>query len=123
MFLGGMIAAFCSSQTLNLPSVFECSPHTPQTNKTTTSVSKTESTMQCNDLHYREKSNLNIIIVVIQALVMILGISELLQLTLGGKPFQEMLLGKLLEENNGPDIPDNLLPPKNKSSGETIENV
>ena len=104
MFLGGMIGAFCSSQTLDLPSVFECSPHTPQTNKTATSVNQTKSTMQCNDLHYKEKSNLNIVILVIKALVIILGISELLQLTLTRKPFQEMLLGNVLEETNNLDM-------------------
>ena len=114
MFLGGMIAAFCSSQTLDLPSVFECSTHAPHTNKTATSVNQTESTMQCNDLHYKEKSNLNIVILVIQALVMILGISELLQLTLTRKPLQQMLLGNIFE----------VLATENNSSGETknIEN-
>jgi len=104
LFLGGMIAAFCSSQTLDLPSVFGCSTHTPKTNKTATSVNQTESKMQCNDLHHKEKSNLNIVILVIEALVMILGISELLQLTLTRKPFQEMLLGNVLEVINNPDI-------------------
>jgi len=123
LFLGGMIAAFCSSQTLDLPSVFECSTHTAQTNKTATSVNKTESTMQCNDLHYKEKSNLNIVILVIAALVTILGISELLQLTLTRKPFQEMLLGNVLEVTNYLAM-ENLLDTVNNSSGETknIEN-
>jgi len=123
VFLSGMIAVFCSSQTLDLPSVFECKPHTPQTNKTAISVNQTESTMQCNDLHYKEKSNLNIVILVIEALVMILGISELLQLTLTRKPFQKMLLGNVLEVTNNLDM-ENLLATGNISSGETknIEN-
>ena len=120
LFLGGMIGAFCSSQTLDLPSVFECSLRTPQTNKTATSVNKTESTMQCNDLLYKEKSNLNILIIIIQALVMILGMSELLQLKLTKKPFQKMLLRNVLEEPNNPDRKSQISDPK--SSGETIEN-
>ena len=120
MFLGGMIGAFCSSQTLDLPSVFECSPHTPQTNKTATSVNQTESTMQCNDLHYKEKSNLNIVILIIEALVMILGISELLQLTVTRKPFQEMLLGNVLEVTNNLDM-ENVLATENNLSGETYD--
>ena len=120
LFLGGMIGAFCSSQTLDLPSVFECSLRTPQTNKTATSVNKTESTMQCNDLLYKEKSNLNILIIIIQALVMILGISELLQLKLTGKPFQKMLLRNVPEEPNNPDRKSQISDPN--SSGETNEN-
>ena len=118
MFLGGMIAAFCSSQTLDLPSVFECSTRARHTNKTATSVNQTESTMQCNELHYKEKSNLNIVILVTGALVMILGISELLQLTLTRKPFQEMLLGNVLEVTNNLDM-ENLLATEDNSSGET----
>ena len=122
LFLGGMIAAFCSSQTLDLPSVFECSTR-PQANKTATSVNQTESTMQCNDLHYKEKSNLNIVILVIAALVTILGISELLQLTLTRKPLQEMLLGNVLDVTNNLDM-ENVLATEDNSSGETknIEN-
>ena len=117
-FLGGMIGGFCGSQTLVLPSVFECSPHTPQTNKTVILVNQTESKMQCNDLHYKEKSNLNIVILVIGALVMMLGITELLQLTLTRKPFQEMLLGNVLEvtDNHGME---NMTATENNSSGET----
>ena len=103
MFFGRMIDVFCSSQTINLPSMFECIPRTPQTNKTVISVNQTESKKQCNDLHYKEKSNLNIVILVIGALLMMLGISELLQLTLTKKPFQEMLLGNVLEVTDNHD--------------------
>jgi len=74
--------------------------------------------MQCNNLYYKEKSNLNIVILVIGALVMILGISELLQLTLTRKPFQEMLHGNVLEVTNNLDM-ENLLATENNSSGET----
>ena len=118
VFLVGMIGVFCGSQTLDLPSVFECSPRTPQTNKTAISVHQTESKIQCKDSHYKEKSILNILILVIEALVMTLGISELLQLTLTNKPFQEMLLGNVLEVANNLDM-ENLLAKENKLSGET----
>lgn len=118
VFLGGMIAVFCSSQTFNLPSVFECIPHTPHTNKTVILVNQTESKMQCNDLHYKEKSYLNIVILVIEALVMMLGLFELLQLKLTRKPFQEMLLGNVLEVTDNHDM-ENLLTRENNSSGET----
>ena len=124
VFLGGMIGVFCSSQTLVLPSVFECRAHTPQQNKTTISVNQTESTMQCNDLHYKEKSNLNIVVLVIGVLVMLLGISELLRLKSTSKPFPHMLLGNVLEGTNNFDM-ENLMPAtENNSSGETknIEN-
>ncbi|XP_020602452.1 uncharacterized protein LOC110041503 [Orbicella faveolata] len=123
VFLGGMIAVFCSSQTLDLPSEFECNPHTSQTNKNSISVNQTESAMQCKDPYYKEKSILNIAILVIETLVMILGISELLQLTLTRKPFQEMLLGNVLEVTSNLDM-ENLSAIGNNSSGETknIEN-
>ena len=118
VFLGGMIGGFCSSQTLILPSVFECIPHTPQTNKTVILGNQTESKMQCNDLHYKEKSNLNIVILVIEALVMMLGISELLHLTITRKPFQEVLLGNVLEVTDYHDM-ENLSATEKDSSGET----
>ena len=118
VFLGAMIGVFCSSQTFNLPSVFECIPHTPQTNKTVILVNQTESKMKCNDLHYKEKSYLNIVILVIETLVVMLGVTELLQVTLTRKPFQEMLLGNVLEVTNKHDM-ENLLPTENNSSGET----
>ena len=124
VFLGGMIGVFCSSQTLDLPSVFECSTHTPQPNTTANSVNQTESTMQCNDLHYKEKSNLNIAILVIESLVMILSISELLQLKLTRKPFQEMLIGNVLEVTNNL-VMENMFPAtENDLSGKTknVEN-
>ena len=118
VFLGGMIGVFCGSQKLALPSVFDCSPHTPLTNKTVISVNQTESKMRCNDLHYKAKSNLNIVILVIGVLVMTLGISEFLQLKLTRKPFQEVLLGNVLEVTDNLDM-ENLLATENNSSGET----
>jgi len=122
VFLGVMIGIFCSSQALHLPSVFKCSVHTPQTNKTVISVNQTESTMQCNDLHYKAKSNLNIVILVIEAFVLILGIFEVLQLTLIKRnPFHEMLIGNVFEETNNLDM-GSLLARENNSSGETKNN-
>ena len=115
VFLGAMIGVFCSSQTFNLPSLFEC---TPQTNKTAISVNQTESKMQCNDLHYKAKSKFNIVVVVIEALLIMLGLTELLQLTLTRKPFQEMLLGNVLEVTDNHDM-ENLLAREKNSSGET----
>ena len=114
VFLGGMIVAFCSSQTLDLPLVFECSP-----NKTATSVNQTEHAMQCNDLHYKEKSNLNIAILVIEALVMMLGISEFLQLTLKRMEFPKMLLGNVFEEGTDTFDMEDLSPPGDRDAGET----
>ena len=121
VFLGVMIGVFCGSQTLNLPYVFECTPRIPQTNKTVISVNQTETDkMQCNDLHYKEKSNLNFVILGIVAFVMTLGIFELLQLKLTGKEFPEMLLGNVFEEGDNFDSRENLLPPaENNVSGET----
>lgn len=117
-FVSAMIGLFCSYQTLDLPSVFKCSTHTPQTNTTAISGNKTGSTMKCNDLRYKEKSILNIVILVIDAFIVMLGIVELLQLTLSRRPFQEKLLGNVFEVTNNLDV-ENLLATENNSSGES----
>ncbi|KAL9965333.1 hypothetical protein ACROYT_G029121 [Oculina patagonica] len=103
VFLGVMISMFCSYQTLYLPSVFTCSVFAPQTNTTTIAANQTESAIKCNDLHYKEKSNLNIAIIAIKASIMMFGISDLIYARrLDG--FQDkLLLGifKLMEDSEG----------------------
>ena len=100
VFLTVMIGIFCSYQTLDLPSVIKCSTFNPQTNTTTIPVKGTETEIQCNDLHYKEKSILNIAIIVIIAFIMILGITELIHLSCTRDTFQEKLLGDVLEVAN-----------------------
>ena len=104
VFLSVMIGLFCSSQTLDLPSVFKCSTFAPQTNTTTIPVNQTETVMQCNDLHYKEKSNLNIAIIVIKVSIMTLAILELIHLSVTRDTFHEKLLGDVLEVGDNLDM-------------------
>ena len=101
-----MIGIFCSYQTLNLPSVFKCS-----TNTTRIPANQTETVIQCNDLHYKEKSNLNIAIIVINTFIMMLAILELCHLLVTREKFQEKLLGDVLEN----------LSPSNEATGNSSQ--
>ncbi|KAL9965332.1 hypothetical protein ACROYT_G029120 [Oculina patagonica] len=103
LFLGIMISIFCSNQTLYLPSVFNCSIIAPQSNTTTIAANQTESAIKCNDLHYKEKSNLNIAFIALKASIMVFGISDLIY-TRRLDGFQDkLLLGifKLMEDSEG----------------------
>ncbi|KAJ7376907.1 hypothetical protein OS493_031788 [Desmophyllum pertusum] len=93
VFLGVMIGLFCSYQTLVLPSVFKCDPPVPQTNTTSTPV--TETVLQCNDRYYKMKSILNIAIVFIESFILLLGILEVIHLSLKRETFLEKLLGDI----------------------------
>ncbi|KAL9965330.1 hypothetical protein ACROYT_G029117 [Oculina patagonica] len=104
LFLSVMTGIFCSNQTLDLPSVFKCSTFFPQTNTTRVAVNQTETLIQCNDLHYKEKSNINIAIIVIQASIIILGVSELIHLILTREKFHEKLLGDVFEVASNLDM-------------------
>ena len=100
VFLGVMIGLFCSFQTLDLPSVFKCGPAVPQTNTSSIPVNQKETGLQCNDLHYKEKSNLNIAIIVIESSILMLGILEVIHLSLTRDTFQEKLLGDVFDVRN-----------------------
>ena len=102
VFLSVMIGLFCSYQTLDLPSVFKCDPSpVPQTNTTSIpAVNQTETGLQCNDLHYKEKSNLNIAIIVIESSILMLGILEVVHLLLTRETFHGKLLGDVFDMRN-----------------------
>ncbi|XP_078373143.1 uncharacterized protein LOC144656776 [Oculina patagonica] len=108
VFLSVMIGIFCTYQTLGLPSMFKCSRFVPQTNTTTVPVNQTETAIRCNDLHYKEKSNLNIAIIIIKASIMMLAILEVVHLSLTREKFHEKLLGDVFEVANNLDM-ENLL--------------
>ncbi|KAJ7389486.1 hypothetical protein OS493_031458 [Desmophyllum pertusum] len=116
VFLGVMIGLFCSYQTLDLPSVFKCGPSVPKTNTTSIPVNQTETALQCNDLHYKEKSNLNIAIIVIEASVLTLAILEAIHLSLTRETFMEKLLGDVFDVGNNIEMESVL------SSNEATEN-
>ncbi len=122
VFKGVMIGIFCTYQTLYLPSVFKCSTFAPKTNTTTIPVNQTETVIQCNDLHYKEKSNLNIAIIVIIASIMVLAILEVVHLSLTKEKFHEKLLGDVFEVANNLDMENlsaNNAATENNLQGET----
>ncbi len=109
VFLSVMIGIFCSYQTLDLPPLYKCHAfRTLQTNTTSIPSNQTETVIQCNDLHYKEKSNLNTAIIVIETSIMLLAILELIHLSLTIETFQERLLGDVFDVANNFDM-ENLL--------------
>ena len=105
-----MLGLVCSYQTISLPSVFKCDNNEIlQTNNQTTPspVIQTKITLQCNDLHHKEKSNLNIAFISVDAFFMVFSILEVLHLCRNRKNYLQNLVGNL--ENF--DV-DELLPGK-----------
>ena len=82
-FLGVMLGLVCSYQTIFLPLVFKCGVNEIlQTNSQTTPspLNHTKLKLQCNDLHYKEKSHLNIAFISVDAFFIVVSILEVLHL-------------------------------------------
>ena len=97
-FLGVMLGLVCSYQTIFLPSVFKCGvKEILQTNSQTTpsSLNQTKLKLQCNDLHYKEKSYLNITFISVDAFFMVVSILEVLHLYRIRGNYVQKLLGNL----------------------------
>lgn len=100
VFLGVMLVLFCGYQTIDLSSVFKCRiPETSRSNsnKTLNSFNQTGNALQCNDLHYKERSILNIAIIIIAVLIIFLSMVEVIHLYLTRENFQEKLLGNIFD--------------------------
>ena len=83
LFLGVMLGLVCSYQTISLPSSFKCDVNKilPTNSQTTLSpLNQTNKTLQCNDLHHQEKSNLNKAFISVDAFFMVVSIIEVLHL-------------------------------------------
>ena len=96
LFLGVMLGLVCSYQTISLPSVFKCDVNKiSQTNEQTTSspLNQTKIALQCNDLHHKEKSNLNIAFISVDAFFMVVSILEVLHLCRKRKNYLHELVG------------------------------
>ena len=107
LFLGTMLGLVCSYQKIFLPSVFKCDVNQIlQINIQTTPspLNQTKITLQCNDLHHKEKSNQNIAFIYVGALVMVLSICQVLHLGRNRENFVQALIG---------DIGDDKLLPSN----------
>ena len=97
-FLGVILGLVCSYQTIFLPSVFRCSVNEIlQTNIqiTPSPLNQTKLKLECNDLHYKEKSYLNIAFISVDALLMVLSILEVLHLYRIGENYMQMFVGNL----------------------------
>ena len=90
--------------------MFKCSL---TTNTIPTPFNQTETDLYCHDQHYKEKSDLNIAIIVIKAFVMILCIIELIQIK---ALTPEELLKKLLK-----DVENNNVPQSESNDGKCFE--
>ena len=91
-----MVGLVCSYQKISLPSVFECDVNQiSQTNSQTTPspLNQTKLTLQCNDLHHKEKSNLNIVFISVGAVFMVFSVWEVLHLCRNRKNYLEKLVG------------------------------
>ena len=83
-----VMGLFCHYQTLSLPVVYMCS----QRNTTQIPVNQ-EKNMTCSDMHYRQKSDLNIGIITIMAISIVLCAIAIIHLLLTRKEFLQQLVG------------------------------
>nr|XP_058942359.1 uncharacterized protein LOC131770663 [Pocillopora verrucosa] len=96
LFLGVMLGLVCSYQTIFLPSVFKCDVNQIlQTNSqaTPSPLNQTKITLQCNDLHHKEKSNLNIAFISVDVFFMMVSILEVLHLCRNRRNYLQELVG------------------------------
>ena len=91
--LGVMMGLFCGFQTLDLPVVYMCSLGN------TTQIPTDQVNITCNDLHYRQKSKLNIGVVTIMAISIVLCIVSIIHLFLTRENFLKQLLGDQGSDN------------------------
>ena len=96
LFLGTMLGLVCSYQKFFLPSVFKCDVNQIlQINIQTTPspLNQTKITLQCNDLHHKEKSNLNIAFISVDVFFMVVSILEVLHLCRNRRNYLQELVG------------------------------
>ena len=96
LFLGTMLGLVCSYQKIFLPSVFKCDVNQIlQINIQTTPspLNQTKITLQCNDLHHKEKSNLNIAFISVDVFFMMVSILEVLHLCRNRRNYLQELVG------------------------------
>ena len=95
LFLGVMLGLVCSYQTISLPSGFKCDVNQIlQTNSQTTlsPLNQTNRTLQCDDSYHKEKSNLNIAFISVDAFFIVVSILEVLHLCCNKGNYPQVLL-------------------------------
>ena len=96
LFLGVMLGLVCSYQTIILPSVSKCDVNEILQTKSQTTPSplnQTKIKLHCNDLHHKEKSNLNIAVIIVDASFMVVSILEVLHLYCIRENYLQKLVG------------------------------
>ena len=94
-----MIVLFCCCQKIKYPAEYSCF----SANTTLTSVNQVTVNITCNDLRYREKSNLNIAIVGIYSASILLCFFIIIHLARSEDELLDLLLGKMAPDLNSED--------------------
>ena len=95
LFLVFMSRLVYSYEKIVLPDFFECDVNQTNSQTTPSPLNQTKITLICNDLHHKEKSNLNIAFIVVNVLFMVLSIFEVLHLWRNSETYLKHLIGDL----------------------------
>ena len=105
LLLAVIMGLFCGFQALSFPAEFNCY----QSNTTLSPPNQEAVNMTCNDLRYKEKSKLNIAIIVIMAISILCCILTVIHLAAKRKAFIEQLLGDIFAQEDNSATGVNLI--------------
>lgn len=100
--LAVMMGLFCHYQTLTFPAEYMCSV----TNTTLSSFTKVAVNITCNDLRYKEKSKVNIAIIVVMAVSLLLCLLTIIHVA-RTKDLLQLLLGNV-DDDHGSKVEETL---------------
>ena len=93
--LAVMMGLFCHYQTLTFPAEYMCS----LTNTTLSSFTQVAVNITCNDLRYKEKSKVNIAIIVVMAVSLLLCLLTIIHIAKTKENLLQLLLGNVDEDH------------------------
>ena len=96
VLLVAMIVLFLRYQKLKYPAEYSCF----SANTTLTSFNREAITITCNDLRYKEKSKLNIAIIVVFSVSILFCLLTIIQLAISKDELSKLLLGNIEEDHN-----------------------
>ena len=94
-----MMGLFCHYQTLTFPAEYMCS----LTNTTLSSFTQVAVNITCNDLRYKEKSKVNIAIIVVMAVSLLLCLLTIIHVAKTKENLIRLLLGNV-DEDHGRNV-------------------
>ena len=103
--LAVMMGLFCHYQTLTFPAEYMCS----LTNTTLSSFSQVAVNITCNDLRYKEKSKVNIAIIVVMAVSLLLCLLTIIHVAKSKENLLQLLLGNADEDHGSPEVEETSL--------------